>query len=397
MPTDGNAAAFKTEPTMLDHARPSWPSGDTCSRKVGRHHELDGIRAIACVLVVIHHSFTSAASSFVSHFSHSASQLLFFTTASGVECFFCLSCFILVYPYVIGEKPLRLKPYVTSRLRRIYPPFIVAWLLAGMVQYVVTSCPTWYSRSLPEFNTSAWLSQFNIFTLLGCSALYNGAWWSLAVECVWYALVPAVVWGCKRFKALRLSAVWMAITAATLPLSLVVCDWASVTPVALYGSAQALACFLAFATCFTSAIWLLVCYTGIAGLWVCGGVGIALILYCGLSCDFGLIHGGFGLFWASIIGLCMRIPSLRSLVSTPRLVWLGDRSYSLFLTHCTVFVATNWVVSLWTPSRTATYGFATRAIGLPLALCVAVMLFWYVERHFSGRLTTANDFWPPRG
>jgi peptidoglycan/LPS O-acetylase OafA/YrhL len=382
---------------MQSHGRQSLPHGAAGPRESARYHELDGVRAIACILVVIHHTFTSAASSFISQFSLSASRLLFFSTASGVECFFCLSGFILVYPYVIGGKPLRLKPYATSRLRRIYPPFIVAWLLAGMVQYVVTSYPTWYSRSLPEFETSAWVSQFNILTLLGCSALYNGAWWSLAVECVWYAFVPAVVWVCRRLSGLRLSVVWMVITAATLPLPLVVGNFASATPNALYGTTQAVASFLSFATCFTAAIWLLVFYSGIAGLWVCGGVGVALILYCGLSGDFNLIHGGFGLLWSSIIGLCMRVESLRSLASTPRLVWLGDRSYSLFLTHCTVFVVTNWAVSHWCPGRTATYGIATRAIGLPLALFVAVMLFWYVERHFSRRLTTANDFWLPSG
>jgi peptidoglycan/LPS O-acetylase OafA/YrhL len=380
---------------MYDHGETSSTSEKACSRNSARYHELDGIRAVACVLVVIHHTFTSAASSFVSQFSESAAQLLFFTTASGVECFFCLSGFILVYPYVVGGKPLRLSAYATSRLRRIYPPFFAAWLLAGIVQYVVTSCPTWYSRTLPEFTTAAWLSQVNILTLLGCVTLYNGAWWSLAVECVWYAVVPAVIWGFRRLSGLRQPAVWMIISALSLPLPLLVRDWGSAAPSGLYGGAQAVAGFLSFSTCFTTAIWLLVCYTGVMWLFICGAAGLLLLLYCSLTGDFGLVHGGFGLLWAAIIGLCMRTPGLQSLASSPRLVWLGDRSYSLFLTHCTVFVLTNWAISHWCPSRTATYGIATRLIGLPLALFVALMLFWYVERHFSGRLTTANEFWPP--
>lgn len=386
---------LRVDQSIQDHCIQFSPNTKAGPCESDRYHELDGLRAIACILVVIHHTFTSAASSAISQFSLSASRLLFFITASGVECFFCLSGFILVYPYVVGGKPLRLVPYAASRLRRIYPPFIFAWLLAGCVQYIVTSYPTWYSRPLQEFTLTTWLSQLNILTLLACTTLYNGAWWSLAIECVWYAIVPAVVWACRRHSIFRLSVVWMIITAATLPLPIVVHSWAPAAPIALNGVTQAVAGFLSFATCFAGAIWLLVCCSGIVGLLVSSGLGFAIILYCGFAGSFELVHSGFGLVWASVIGLCMRTARLRSLTSAPGLVWLGDRSYSLFLTHCTVFVLTNWAVSHWCPGRTVTYGIATRVIGLPLALIVAIILFWYVERRFSHRLTTANDFWPP--
>src|SRR5476649_1860272 len=40
----------------------------------------------------------------------------------------------------------------------------------------------------------------------------------------------------------------------------------------------------------------------------------------------------------------------------PIAVWLGERSYSLFLVHFNVFYLVNLVLSLFLPGRTAVYG-----------------------------------------
>lgn len=367
----------------------------THSRFTRRLHELDGLRAIACVLVVLHHTFTSAASRFLSAYSPTGAKLLSFATASGVECFFCLSGFILLYPYVRCGKPLNIPHYSLSRVRRIYPPFLVAWFFAGIVQFTITTFPTWYSNDATVFRTTDWLRQLNLLTLLECDNLYNGAWWSLAVECVWYMLVPFVVRASALSWPLRGAVVCMFFTVASIVMAFQINSFAIVPPNGFVGVARAVLSFLAFATCFASAVWLLVYAPRTSVVIAAGSVGFALIGYSGLSGDFRPIHAGFGLAWSAWIGLCMRVASLRKAMALPTLVWLGDRSYSLFLTHMTVFVFTSWAVSHWCSEKNWAYGVMTRAIGLPLALLVAMLLFWFVERHFSHRLETASIFWPP--
>lgn len=360
-----------------------------------RFYELDGLRGIACLLVVIHQTFTSSATRYLSTHSSAAAKLLFFTTASGVECFFCLSGFILLYPYLKTAKPLNVSSYSLNRIRRIYPPFIVAWLLAGLVQFTTTKFPTWYSEESTEFMTLEWLRQANLVTLLACDTLYNSAWWSLTVECVWYVIVPLLVWASMLSGAFRGSLSWMLWTAASVPATLLIDSQQWAIPPGFVGPGTTLVAFVSFSTCFASAVWLLVYAASMRVLIAVGCLALATIAYSGFTADFRLIHVGFGLGWSALIGICMRADSLRKALSAPGFIWLGERSYSLFLTHMTVFVFSNWVVSHWCPTRNAVYGILTRAMGLPLALFVAMALFWFVERHFAHRLETAGVFWPP--
>jgi peptidoglycan/LPS O-acetylase OafA/YrhL len=361
----------------------------------GRFQELDGIRAIACLLVVLHHSFTLPVSQFVSRFSPSVGKLLFHTTASGVECFFCLSGFILLYPYFRGEKTLCLSTYCRKRFFRLYPPFVFAWLAAGLTQYVATGWPTWFSHNMDSFSMTDWLGQLNLFTLLSFETLYNGVWWSLAIECFWYTLVPVIVRLHSSLAVVRGSLFWLLCTLGSVAAAFAIDSGNVFSSYELFGMPRTVATFLSFSACFSSAVWLLIYTPDLRVVFGAGLVGLGLLSYCVIANDFRGVHSGFGLAWSSMIGLCMRIPRFKAAMSIRPLVWLGDRSYSLFLTHMTVFVFVNWVVSHWCTSKTLEYGLITRAIGLPLALYVAMVLFWRVERHCARGLATAGMFWPP--
>ena len=85
------------------------------------------------------------------------------------------------------------------------------------------------------------------------------------------------------------------------------------------------------------------------------------------------------------------------LLSRPLATWIGERSYSLVLIHVTAFHMTGWLVAFVTPHRGLAYAILTRAIGLPLALVLAMLLFHFVERRFARGLVTADRFWPPLG
>jgi peptidoglycan/LPS O-acetylase OafA/YrhL len=77
------------------------------------------------------------------------------------------------------------------------------------------------------------------------------------------------------------------------------------------------------------------------------------------------------------------------------MLWIGERSYSLFLIHFTMFSVVNYVISHFVPQKDMTYFVFSRAFGLPLAFFGAMLLFHFVERRFARNLLTANEFWPP--
>jgi peptidoglycan/LPS O-acetylase OafA/YrhL len=120
--------------------------------------------------------------------------------------------------------------------------------------------------------------------------------------------------------------------------------------------------------------------------------GAALIL--GSLYYFQLMQTGYGLLYGGILILGFNSQKLRKVLSSPGMIWLGERSYSLFLVHFSVFYLINNLVSRITPDRNAAYAILTRGVGIPVALFVAMLLFHFVERRQARGLLTANMFWP---
>ena len=75
-------------------------------------------------------------------------------------------------------------------------------------------------------------------------------------------------------------------------------------------------------------------------------------------------------------------------------MFLGERSYSLFLTHYSVIEITCWLTSMTVGGKGAAYFIATRLIAVSLSMLTAMALFRYVERYFATGLVTGDDFWP---
>jgi peptidoglycan/LPS O-acetylase OafA/YrhL len=107
-----------------------------------------------------------------------------------------------------------------------------------------------------------------------------------------------------------------------------------------------------------------------------------------------IVHAGFGLIYGGIIILMQNKVKIRKIVDTPFLVWVGERSYSLFLTHLSVFYLVNNIVSRFTTERNLAYAILTRGIGIPLSVFVAMLLFQFVERFQAKGVVTAQYFWP---
>jgi peptidoglycan/LPS O-acetylase OafA/YrhL len=350
-----------------------------------RLHELDGLRAVATLLVLAHHSVSPGILRALEARGHAAlGALLFSTTASGVELFFVLSGVVLLRPYVRGDRPLDTVTYLRRRVERIAPPYLAAWILAGAVVAVVGLRPTWFAETLPPFRWGLWLSQ--AFILRFQPVLFNDAWWSLAVEVLFYLCVPLVVlvWGARRFD-LRRGLAWF--------LALIVVSTLVPRLVTVTRPPWSMPCsLLAYASCFCGGILIarfdlprraapILCCAGV--IWVVASALLPLN-----------VHVGYGLLYTGVV---QRLVAGRGdgVLASPPFVWLGERSYSLFLVHVSVFQLTNALAAYVWSSKTGQYFLVTRLVGLPAAFLVAMTLFSAVERRFARGLVTADAFWPP--
>lgn len=374
---------------MDDPALPAVGTGAAISLRSSpprlRLHELDGLRAVAVLLVVFTHSFAGPTSDLLVRLGlPRLGQAVPYVSTSGVDLFFVLSGVVLLRPYLRRQRPFVIRTYLWRRVQRLWPPYAAALLFAGVVILATHLHPTWYSRSvLPKISVLGWVRQVGIVNL-GWTT-YNGAWWSLSLEVIFYLLAPLAVVGLLLFgrrRYLSFAAVPAAVVLSLIDVNL---NWHSVGDVPyLFGTylpCFALGCLLARVDLNRRA-------------------GMALVafgcLYSILGFEFPSLNGHIGLaaLYGGLITLALSRRRLSDLLARPRCVWLGERSYSLFLVHFSVFYLTDYLASLVLQHRSNIYVVVSRGLGLPLALLGAMVLFSMVERRFARGLVTANSFWP---
>jgi peptidoglycan/LPS O-acetylase OafA/YrhL len=357
-----------------------------------RFHQLDGLRAVAATLVVIHHCAAAAIALSLSARGHRyAAEMLRTLTSSGVELFFVLSGVVLLRPYLRNARPLAPVSYIRRRAQRLWPPFAAAWVVSGVVVWIATKHPTWWSRTstLPDFSFSGWFAQLGI-VYLGRGA-YNFAWWSLTVEVLFYLIVPLLVSACTvggmtRTRMFVMTVAAMVIALMTINLRIKLPFWT-----------LPFVSFLLYCPCFAGGV--LLSRFDLPRSWGLAATA-AGAAYCLAAFRFKAmnVHIGWGLFYTGVLIVAMQAgPVARGLSRWP-LVWLGERSYSLFLVHFAIFSAVCYAVSLFIPEKGTAYVVLTRTIEVPLALFAAMLIFHFVERRFARNLATGDVFWPiPRG
>lgn len=363
---------------------------------------------MAILLVVFHHSLTSSTMQALDSLGlPRLAEFVSFITRSGVELFFVLSGVVLLRPYLRRERAFNAPSYIRRRVQRLWPPYVVTLLVAGAIIAIPLLHETWYSKEvIPRFSGLDWARQVAIVNFGWPS--YSGAWWSLGLEVVFYCLVPIVVVACTtpRFQV----APYATLAVAAIVASVCVAIWASpevrAGVPAAGGDPNAAAAtlslsrigflFLLYLPCFIMGILL-------AAFSWSSRVGWALVAGGATYCVVALfvpganIHLGFALLYGGVVLLATSPDArhLRSRLAAPWAIWLGERSYSLFLIHFPVFYLVNYLASLLLPDRNVVYLLLTRTVALPLALLASMTLFWLVERRFARGLSTATDFWPP--
>lgn len=151
----------------------------------GRDDVLDGLRAVACLLVYFGHLALNP--------SWGPVGVLGYT---GVHLFFVLSGYLMFGPFLgafLGTRPWPgWRGYAIRRFTRIYPPYFVALVIFSWMRYLDGNHPpgpgSFISHALLVFNFTDVTEFYRILAVF----------WSLAIEAQFYAVLPLGVMLARR-------------------------------------------------------------------------------------------------------------------------------------------------------------------------------------------------------
>jgi peptidoglycan/LPS O-acetylase OafA/YrhL len=362
-------------------------SGSGGSRRLA---SIDGLRGLAILLVLFAHVIPGSLPDKAPQAM--LTRLLERFYGSGVELFCLISGLVSLRPFLRRLKPFNLNNYVKRRVQRLWPPYFVTLaLLAGPMIWLMTAYPTYFSASLPfkQFRWSDWFSQ--LFIINWGTPLYIPAWWFLSIEMVFYALVPLLAILASRRQVSK-GAVW-----GILAISFVVGEIASrvLSPEFIGdGFLRLIVLFGSYMPCHAAGMAAgQLDLSRRAGL-VLVGAGLATNIVWSWIPVFNN-HLGNALFFMGLAALALLAGTrVQRFLEHYFMIWVGERSYSIFLIHAGALMLGSYLASLtFMEGSLGYYGFS-RCIGLPLGLLAAMLLFTVVERRFARGLVTGNDFFP---
>lgn len=353
----------------------------------GRIHSLDGIRGIAALVVLVHHTallFPSLAATYydktpattggtVWWLSHTPLHLLW-EGGSAVYMFFILSGLVLTLPF--AEKPFRAKVFFPQRLLRLYLPIWASVLFAAITVFLVPRTGdtgnAWLDARME--NVTALVLSLDLTLVLGPGGVATPLW-SLQWEILFSLALPIYLW---------LASKWRGHLAAKLGiLILVICSSAfmDATPeLAL----KYLPMFMIGVVMITEKDSLTGWATAISrrkGYWPAvfslGGVLLAARWYVVPLTPSEYLHDltiGPTVLGAGMIVFCaVYWPPLTSKLERPAAQWLGRISFSLYLIHEPILVTLAYLMGPANRPWAAASGFA-------ISLLVAPLFFRWVER-----------------
>jgi peptidoglycan/LPS O-acetylase OafA/YrhL len=186
-----------------------------------RRPELDGLRALAVLSVVLAHAAQTS--------KGPLALFLFHVGSRGVDLFFVLSGCCLAYPLLVaGGGGVRSVPspaaFLRRRLSRIAPPYYVAAAIFGLLAFTPFGLPT-TRFAIP--GTAALLGQLamDVAFLTNMHPAHNEDFWTLGFEMRWYVVFPLAL-------AIYVRSRWA--FAATMIVSALVYHWFRIGDFALF-------------------------------------------------------------------------------------------------------------------------------------------------------------------
>jgi peptidoglycan/LPS O-acetylase OafA/YrhL len=361
--------------------------------KERRFDHLDGLRGLAALFVVLHHTWLTIWPFEYGRAPTGAARVtdVFAYGHFAVGVFIVLSGFCLMRPVVAtGSLPGGALAFFRRRARRILPPYYAAVAVSLLLIAVAIGhdTGTHWDISVPVTPVGLIGNGLLIQDVLGGPQV-NHVFWSIAVECQIYLLFPLLVpvW-CRRGIGATL------VVAATLAaaLSFLVQRDPLVGPFRLIGlTPQYLFLFaLGAAAAHVSfgprealrerVPWTAIFAAAAAGLVVaCVLLGQERTL-----ADFVFLDPLVGLATAALLVATTRArPSrLRTALGTPRLAFLGTFAYSVYLLHAPILQLA-WQALIGPVAVAPWLAFlALLLVGVPAAIATAYGFFLVCERPF---------------
>jgi peptidoglycan/LPS O-acetylase OafA/YrhL len=331
--------------------------------------ELDGLRGIAIIAVLIHHELT---------------PLRMKGGFLGVDLFFVLSGY-LITSLLLGEfektRSISLRNFYIRRVLRLGPAlalYLVACLVVTYQTELISLTRQVWLIVIALLYSTNWRMAFGWDPVLDPTAII----WSLSIEEQFYLVWPILVFGCLALKLKRqfiVGGLGLAILAIIVHRYLLFAGGTDLTRL-YYGTdtradALLVGCLIALMPITVVRI------ATKRGLKLAGGVSAAGLAFLMIASSFGdafLYRGGFTLV-AVLAGIVIFVaanspPRILSVaLSWSPLRWFGRISYGLYLWHWLVVRNTSlYYLGHWEPWAR-----------LGIALGVAAASFYFVERPFN--------------
>ena len=330
-----------------------------------RRPEVQGLRALAVVMVVLYHVWLGRVS-------------------GGVDVFLLISAFLLTFSFVgkvESGRPLQLLRYWLGLFRRLLPAAVVV-LVAVLAATAVLAPPsrwpgifdqTWASLLYVQ-NWELAANAVDYYAQDDSNASPLQHFWSLSIQGQVFLLWPllfAVSALAARAARRRYRTVLIAVFSAVFALSLAFSIWQTTHhQAAAYFDTRSRLWEFALG----SLIALLLPYArfGIRTRVVLGWVGLAAMLSCGLLLQVQQQFPGWIALWPTLAAACILAAGrtgsrfgVDRLLSAAPLVRLGDNSYALYLWHWPILVF--WLLTARKPEAGLLDGALVIAASLVLA------------------------------
>jgi peptidoglycan/LPS O-acetylase OafA/YrhL len=355
---------------------------------------LDGLRGLAALFVVLHHGLLEVSSQAAHQHQHFSAAMRLLTAPLlagrfGVDVFIVLSGFCLALPLARQNRDRldSVASFFARRCWRILPPYYAALLLSMLM---VLFIPALSHRTgehwdivLPAFTLRSILAHLLLIHNLAPDTAYriNHAMWSVATEFQIYLLFPILLLPLRRF----LGVTWLVLTCFAIGISINRIFPSTVDARPWYLGLFALgmaAADLSFSKLPRTQ------FIRKNAWWLCAAVlPLTAVAAVGpLSHQIWLIDAVVGAAAALLVIAFVNSKQTASsrvvaAFESPRALWLGAMSYSLYLIHPPILALTNNAGHALKLNSAAQILFVL-AVGSLLSLLAAELFYLAIERHF---------------
>jgi peptidoglycan/LPS O-acetylase OafA/YrhL len=352
----------------------------------GRFHALDGLRGLAALVVVVHHTLLTAPALALPYLDPhqpltGAARWLVYSPlhlvwagGEAVLVFFVLSGFVLTLPFLRpGAGPATWTGYFPKRLVRLYLPVLAAVALAAgwalLVPRSSAAGASWWLNAHDVPLTARAAADDAGLILRHGPGYLDGPLWSLRWEVYFSLLLPVYVWAAPRVRPL---------TGVTGLLATVAVGSATGHPTLVYLPIFGLGAILAV---HRDRLHQLTRRWWRAAAVPAAAAALALLLArwwapagrAATGATGGLLDAATALGAALVVACFLCLPGVRRGAERPAVQWLGKRSFSLYLVHEPI------VVSLALLLGRGSQGALLLPLALPASLLAAHLFYLAVE------------------